>query len=215
MKILKKPKLGSKTAGFIPQVLAGFGLVSDYLGKKSAKKAQQSQAAWLQNILPMFKQEAAPFLAAQLGSLQSAKGEIKKGYGKAGKAVTQLGQQSRRTAKEAGQQVLGAGKSSLVGSGLFDSTKRLALERGVASDTARIMGGIDEQIAALQVELATGEATALAGAEQNIASAQGGYIANLLNALNSAAGAQASIQHTSSSTLPGIMQLIESFKLGA
>lgn len=106
-----------------------------------SKKANKSNKANLAQIKAMFDQ-------------LNTYGEGK--YGEALKSIEGIGAASKANALSQENQYLAHSKQSL--GGLYNSTVANSAARGIHSDTMRVLGGIDEDIARMRAGLLTGQA---------------------------------------------------------
>lgn len=90
-------------------------------------------------------------------------------YGKALGEIDKVGGASKAAALSQEKQYLSGAQQQLGSSGMWGSTVGPNMQRGIHSDTLRVLGGIDEQLAQLRAGLFTGQAGFRQGNMLNLA----------------------------------------------
>lgn len=105
-----------------------------------------------------------------LDELLKGYGILESGYNQAGKEIGRVGESARSDLLAREKQQTAAAQQSAISRGLYGTTAYDSAARGIASDTNRSLGSLNEGLAGLRAGLAKEKGMALYGAKSQIAS---------------------------------------------
>ena len=137
--------------------------------------AGKSAKAYHKNLGPLYdkaKGESDSLFGATYGTYGDILTSVREGYGNARENVAEQGRVGTQGIRDAQTQALAATQQAAISSGLSGSSAHGAANRGVASDTARQIAGLQASLGNIYAGLDIGQANAEASALSGLASAQ-------------------------------------------
>lgn len=149
-------------------ISGGLAFGQSYLGGRKQKQQRRRYGRRLQRALSATEAIQGRSLSQQEALSRQATKQQVGGYDAARREASRLGRGAKRSALDRETQLLGRASQGLTQSGLGSTTVGTNLQRGIASDTNRLMADVDENLAGVYGNLALGRAGAEAAGTQQL-----------------------------------------------
>lgn len=159
----------------------------DLLGGEDVPSPVSQAKKYYNNLLkPFFEQykaESDAFTSSAMGTQRDIFNLLGEGFGNARANVAQQGRVGTQGILDAQAGALGASQQAAIGAGFSGGSPHMAANRGIASDTARNIAGLQAALGGIYAGLDTGQAQAQGSALNNLSQLQAGQANNAQNFL--------------------------------